>query len=106
MRLGHCNGDGPQSVPSLAFNGADNENAGALKEPLASAMRKLFQTLNILVIRDGEVSQQTHFVLRFIQLIVFSGKEHAAAALRDMPNTLVSIGCSLQQSSFSSNESD
>lgn len=90
MRLGNCNSDGPQSVPSLVFSDADSENTNAIKDPLASALRKLFQTLNILVTRDGEVSQQTHFVLRFIQLIVFSGKEHAAAVLRDMPSTLVS----------------
>ena len=100
MRLGHCNDDGPQSAPSTVFNGANNEDAGGLKEPLASTLRKLFQTLNILVIRDGEVSQQTHFVLRFIQLIVFSGKEHASAALRDMPNTLVRNSCCRQHSLF------
>ncbi|KAK3912121.1 Mediator of RNA polymerase II transcription subunit 24 [Frankliniella fusca] len=87
MRLGNCNGDGKQSVPSLAFN--EEENVNAIKEPLASALRKLFQTLNILVTRDGEVSQQTHFALRFIQLVVFSGKEHAAAVLHDMPSSLI-----------------
>ncbi|KAJ1522847.1 hypothetical protein ONE63_001995 [Megalurothrips usitatus] len=89
MRLGNCNSDGLQSVPSLVFNDADGGNNSGIKDPLASALRKLFQTLNILVTRDGEVSQQTHFVLRFIQLIVFSGKEHAATVLRDMPTNLI-----------------
>lgn len=91
MRLGNSNGDGSQSVPSLAFGDSENENSKVIKDPLASALRKLFQTLNVIVVRDGEVSQQTHFVLRFIQLIVFSGKEHALAVLHNMPNTLVRL---------------
>lgn len=90
MRLGNSNGDGSQSVPSLAFNDSENENSKKIiKDPLASALRKLFQTLNVIVVRDGEVSQQTHFVLRFIQLIVCAGKEHALAVLYNMPNTLI-----------------
>lgn len=97
MRLGNSNGDGSQSVPSIVYNDSENDTGKAIKDPLASALRKLFQTLNVIVVRDGEVSQQTHFVLRFIQLIVFSGKEHALAVLHHMPNTLVRkfVDCNL-----------
>jgi len=101
LRLESLVGDPGDSTaaPSLVFNGAlSSKHSGGsangvnvIGEPLATALRDLFAVMNILVTRDGEISLQTHFVFRFLDLIVSSGKEHAPIVLQDMPSTLVSF---------------
>lgn len=60
-----------------------------LKEPLMSALNGLFTTFTFLAGRDGEVSQQTYFILQFLQLMVHCGKDRTRIVLQGMPQTLV-----------------
>ncbi|KAL7305131.1 hypothetical protein TKK_0002534 [Trichogramma kaykai] len=60
-----------------------------LREPLHTALEKLFANFNFLAARNGEVSQHTHFILQFLQLTVQCGKDRACIVLQKMPETLV-----------------
>uniref|UniRef100_A0A1B6DIW1 Mediator of RNA polymerase II transcription subunit 24 n=1 Tax=Clastoptera arizonana TaxID=38151 RepID=A0A1B6DIW1_9HEMI len=60
-----------------------------LKEPLASALKQVFKALSIIAERTAYVSQQTHFVFRFLEYIVRCGKDRARPVLQGMPTTLV-----------------
>ncbi|XP_066998835.1 mediator of RNA polymerase II transcription subunit 24 [Anabrus simplex] len=60
-----------------------------VREPLKSAMSELFHTFSVIASRDGEVSQQTHFVCRFLQFVVQCGGDNTGPVLQFMPETLV-----------------
>ena len=62
-----------------------------LREPLLSALDGLFRTFTFVAGRDGEVSQQTHFILQFLRLMVQCGKDRTRVVLEGMPQTLVSL---------------
>ncbi|XP_063216057.1 mediator of RNA polymerase II transcription subunit 24 [Bacillus rossius redtenbacheri] len=61
----------------------------AVREPLRSALRDLFRSFALVAGRDGDVSQQTHFVCRFLHFVVQSGRDRTRLVLHEMPNTLV-----------------
>lgn len=61
-----------------------------LREPLHSALEGLFKIFDFLASRNGEVSQHTHFILKFLQLTVQCGKDRSRVVLQKMPQTLVS----------------
>lgn len=61
-----------------------------LREPLASALKEVFKTLSVIAEHTPYVSQQTHFVFRFLEFIVRCGKDWARPVLQSMPTTLVS----------------
>ncbi|XP_046421667.1 mediator of RNA polymerase II transcription subunit 24 [Neodiprion fabricii] len=60
-----------------------------LREPLLTALNMLFKTFTLLAGKDGEVSQQTHFILQFLRFIVQCGKDRTKIVLQGMPQTLV-----------------
>jgi mediator of RNA polymerase II transcription subunit 24 len=60
-----------------------------IREPLQKALNDLFHTFTVIVGRDGEVSQQTHFVCKFLQFVVCCGRDRTRLVLQGMPNTLV-----------------
>ncbi|XP_069683870.1 mediator of RNA polymerase II transcription subunit 24 isoform X2 [Periplaneta americana] len=60
-----------------------------IKEPLQKALNDLFHTFTVIAGRDGEVSQQTHFVCKFLQFVVRCGRDRTRLVLQGMPNTLV-----------------
>jgi mediator of RNA polymerase II transcription subunit 24 len=60
-----------------------------IKEPLQKALNDLFHTFTVIAGRDGEVSQQTHFVCKFLQFVVCCGRDRTRLVLQGMPNTLV-----------------
>ncbi|KAH0545736.1 mediator of RNA polymerase II transcription subunit 24 [Cotesia glomerata] len=60
-----------------------------LRDPLLSTLNGLFKTLNYLAARDGQVSQQTHFILQFLKIMVQCGKDRTRVVLQGMPQTLV-----------------
>lgn len=60
-----------------------------LRDPLMTALNNLFTIFAFLAGRDGEVSQQTHFVLQFLRLTVQCGKERTRIVLQGMPQMLV-----------------
>lgn len=60
-----------------------------IKEPLQKALNDLFHTFTVIVGRDGEISQQTHFVCKFLQFVVRCGRDRTRLVLQGMPNTLV-----------------
>lgn len=70
--------------------GQNNGNKSIrLREPLLTALNLLFKTFTLLAGKDGEVSQQTHFILQFLRFIVQCGKDRARTVLQGMPQTLV-----------------
>ncbi|XP_012274069.1 mediator of RNA polymerase II transcription subunit 24 isoform X2 [Orussus abietinus] len=60
-----------------------------LRDPLMSALNGLFTTFTFLAGRDGEISQQTYFILQFLRLMVQCGKDRTRIVLQGMPQTLV-----------------
>lgn len=60
-----------------------------LRDPLLSALNKIFNNFTYLAGRNGEVSQQTHFILQFLRLMVQCGKDRTRIVLQEMPQTLV-----------------
>lgn len=62
-----------------------------LREPLLTALNLLFKTFTLLAGKDGEVSQQTHFILQFLRFIVQCGKDRTRTVLQGMPQTLVGM---------------
>lgn len=60
-----------------------------LRDPLMTALNNLFTIFSFLAGRDGEVSQQTHFILQFLRLMVQCGKDRTRIVLQGMPQTLV-----------------
>ncbi|XP_017892160.1 mediator of RNA polymerase II transcription subunit 24 isoform X1 [Ceratina calcarata] len=67
----------------------NGQKSVVLREPLMSAMNGLFTIFTFLAGRDGEVSQQTHFILQFLRLMVQCGKDRTRIVLQGMPQTLV-----------------
>jgi mediator of RNA polymerase II transcription subunit 24 len=61
-----------------------------IREPLQKALNDLFHTFTVIAGRDGEVSQQTHFVCKFLQFVVCCGRDRTRLVLHGMPTTLVS----------------
>ncbi|XP_021940557.1 mediator of RNA polymerase II transcription subunit 24, partial [Zootermopsis nevadensis] len=47
-----------------------NSSGQSVREPLQKALKDLFHTFTVIAGRDGEVSQQTHFVCKFLQYVV------------------------------------
>ncbi|KYM99981.1 Mediator of RNA polymerase II transcription subunit 24 [Cyphomyrmex costatus] len=60
-----------------------------LRDPLMTALNNLFTIFAFLAGRDGEVSQQTHFILQFLRFMVQCGKDRTRIVLQGMPQTLV-----------------
>lgn len=60
-----------------------------LREPLSTTIDKLFTNFTYLASKNGEVSQKTHFILQFLQLMVLCGKERTRVVLQGMPQDLV-----------------
>nr|CAD7433236.1 unnamed protein product [Timema monikensis] len=60
-----------------------------IREPLQSALAELFHMLTVVAGRDGEVSQRTHFVCKFLQFLVQCGNDRTRLVLQGMPNTMV-----------------
>lgn len=71
-------------------NSTNGQKSIILRDPLSSALNGLFTTFTFLAGRDGEVSQQTHFILQFLRLMVQCGKDRTRIVLQGMPQTLVS----------------
>ena len=69
---------------------SNNSQPTTIKEPLQKALNDLFHTFTVIAGRDGEVSQQTHFVCKFLQFVVRCGRDRTRLVLQGMPNTLVS----------------
>ncbi|XP_070165169.1 mediator of RNA polymerase II transcription subunit 24-like isoform X2 [Polyergus mexicanus] len=85
-----------ESVPMLGSQSpqAQSSNNGqksmiVLKDPLMTALNNLFTIFGFLAGRDGEISQQTHFIFQFLQLTVQCGKDRTRIVLQGMPQTLV-----------------
>ncbi|XP_029032801.1 mediator of RNA polymerase II transcription subunit 24 isoform X2 [Osmia bicornis bicornis] len=74
----------PQSQGST-----NGQKSVVLRDPLLSALNGLFTIFSFLAGRDGEVSQQTHFILQFLRLMVQCGKDRTRILLQGMPQTLV-----------------
>lgn len=76
---------------SLVFLSSGNNETPSppLQEPLSSALKEVFKALSVISERTAYVSQQTHFVFRFLEYIVRCGKDRARPVLQGMPNTLV-----------------
>lgn len=70
-------------------NSTNGQKSIILRDPLATALNGLFTTFTFLAGRDGEVSQQTHFILQFLRLMVQCGKDRTRIVLQGMPQTLV-----------------
>ncbi|CAD6227827.1 GSCOCG00006285001-RA-CDS [Cotesia congregata] len=60
-----------------------------LRDPLLNTLNGLFKTFNYLAARDGQVSQQTNFILQFLKIMVQCGKDRTRVVLQGMPQTLV-----------------
>ncbi|CAD1480836.1 unnamed protein product, partial [Heterotrigona itama] len=67
----------------------NGQKSVVLRDPLLSALNGLFTIFTFLAGRDGEVSQQTHFILQFLRLMVQCGKDRTRIVLQGMPQTLV-----------------
>ncbi|KAI4498103.1 hypothetical protein M0802_006927 [Mischocyttarus mexicanus] len=70
-------------------NSTNGQKSIILRDPLSTALNGLFSTFTFLAGRDGEVSQQTHFILQFLRLMVQCGKDRTRIVLQGMPQTLV-----------------
>lgn len=66
-----------------------NSSGQSVREPLQKALKDLFHTFTVIAGRDGEVSQQTHFVCKFLQYVVCCGRDRTRPVLQGMPTTLV-----------------
>ncbi|XP_066597518.1 mediator of RNA polymerase II transcription subunit 24 isoform X2 [Prorops nasuta] len=67
----------------------NGQKSVVLRDPLQMALNGLFKTFSFLAGRDGEISQQTHFILQFLRLMVECGKDRTRIVLQGMPQTLV-----------------
>ena len=74
-----------------AQGSTNGQKSVVLRDPLLSALNGLFTIFSFLAGRDGEVSQQTHFILQFLRLMVQCGKDRTRIVLQGMPQTLVSF---------------
>ena len=74
-----------------AQGSTNGQKSVVLRDPLLSALNGLFTVSSFLAGRDGEVSQQTHFILQFLRLMVQCGKDRTRIVLQGMPQTLVSF---------------
>ncbi|XP_034934467.1 mediator of RNA polymerase II transcription subunit 24 isoform X2 [Chelonus insularis] len=79
---------GSNSSPQ-AQGSANGHKSVVLRDPLLTALNGLFKTFNYLAARDGQVSQQTHFILQFLKLMVQCGKDRTRVVLQGLPQTLV-----------------
>lgn len=60
-----------------------------LRDPLMTALNNLFNIFTFLAGKDGEVSQQTHFIFQFLRFMVQCGKDRTRIVLQGMPQMLV-----------------
>lgn len=79
---------GSQSPQAQSSNNGQKSMV-VLKDPLMTALNNLFTIFGFLAGRDGEISQQTHFIFQFLQLTVQCGKDRTRIVLQGMPQTLV-----------------
>ncbi|KAL6427741.1 hypothetical protein ACFW04_008883 [Cataglyphis niger] len=79
---------GSQSPQAQSSNNGQ-KSVVVLKDPLMTALNKLFTIFGFLAGRDGEISQQTHFIFQFLWLTVQCGKDRTRIILQGMPQTLV-----------------
>ncbi|XP_012223236.1 mediator of RNA polymerase II transcription subunit 24 [Linepithema humile] len=78
---------GSQSPQAQGSN--NGQKSVILRDPLMTALNNLFTLFSFLAGRDGEVSQQTHFILQFLRLMVQCEKDRTRIVLQGMPKTLV-----------------
>ena len=62
-----------------------------LRDPLLGALKTLFNNFTYLAGRNGEVSQQTHFILQFLRFMVQCGKDRTRVVLEGMNTELVRL---------------
>ncbi|XP_072761357.1 mediator of RNA polymerase II transcription subunit 24-like [Anoplolepis gracilipes] len=79
---------GSQS-PQAQSSSNGQKSMVVLKDPLMTALNNLFTIFSFLAGRDGEISQQTHFIFQFLRLTVQCGKDRTRIVLQGMPQTLV-----------------
>jgi len=79
---------GSQS-PQAQGSSNGQKSVVVLRDPLMTALNNLFTVFSFLAGRDGEVSQQTHFILQFLRLMVQCEKDRTRMVLHGMPQTLV-----------------
>ncbi|KYQ58998.1 Mediator of RNA polymerase II transcription subunit 24 [Trachymyrmex zeteki] len=72
-----------------AQGSSNGQKSVILRDPLMTALNNLFTIFAFLAGRDGEVSQQTHFILQFLRLMVQCGKDRTRIVLQGMSQTLV-----------------
>lgn len=72
-----------------AQGSTNGQKSVVLRDPLMTALNNLFTLFSFLAGRDGEVSQQTHFILQFLRLMVQCEKDRTRIVLQGMPQTLV-----------------
>lgn len=88
-----------ESVPMFSSQSPQTQGSNngqksvvVLRDPLMTALNNLFTIFAFLAGRDGEVSQQTHFILQFLRLMVQCGKDRTRIVLQGIPQTLVRFG--------------
>ncbi|XP_031364103.1 mediator of RNA polymerase II transcription subunit 24 isoform X3 [Apis dorsata] len=91
LRLNEAGDSNPifGSQSPQAQGSTNGQKSVVLRDPLLSALNGLFTIFTFLAGRDGEVSQQTHFILQFLRLMVQCGKDRTRIVLQGMPQTLV-----------------
>lgn len=78
-------------VSSVATSSQSKTESPQIRPPLLKSLKFLFNFFSFVTEQTPYISQQTHFVFRFIELIVSCGKDEARPLLQHMPTTLVSV---------------
>ncbi|CAH1408167.1 unnamed protein product [Nezara viridula] len=76
-------------VSSVAISSQSKTDSPQIRPPLLKSLKFLFNFFSFVTEQTPYISQQTHFVFRFIELIVSCGKDEARPLLQHMPTTLV-----------------
>ncbi|XP_046388735.1 mediator of RNA polymerase II transcription subunit 24 [Ischnura elegans] len=77
------------SVVGASSTVGTQRRAWSIPDPLQMALNELFQAFSVIV-QDGEVSQQTHFVFKFLECVVkCGGRDRTGIVLQSMPSSLV-----------------
>lgn len=83
----------PNGLPNDIMSSCTNniKQKLTMKEPLLSALTEIFSMFSIVAARDGEVSQETCFICRFLEHAVLCGRERTRLVLQAMPTNLVCL---------------
>jgi len=79
--------EGPLHLKSPARG--ESQSVVPLKGPLLGALKSTFQAFSVITEHTPYISQQTHFVFRFLELIVLCGGDQARPLLQGIPSSLV-----------------